>query len=66
MSMGVKASFKSAAEWSGLEDNLLEVRRRRLYEEELPSEEFRRWTRLRKEERRKSPPPLQASQSIAI
>ena len=56
--LGVEARFVSAAELIGLSDNLLEARRRKLYEEEPPSEEFQRWSRLRGEERRRTPPPI--------
>ena len=51
-------AFMSAAELAGLEDKLLEARRRELYEEEPPSEDFLRWARMRREERRRTPPPL--------
>lgn len=47
----------TAAEFAGLENNLLEYKRRRLYEEEPPSDEFLRWTRIPKEKQRVTPPP---------
>lgn len=51
-------AFISAAELAGVKEELLEAMRRRLYEEEPPSEEFVKWARLRREERRRIPPPL--------
>ncbi|PCN50186.1 hypothetical protein B6U99_05825 [Candidatus Geothermarchaeota archaeon ex4572_27] len=55
---GVEARFMSAAELLGRGDMLLEARRRRLYEEEPPGEEFMRWARMRGDERRRAPPPV--------
>ncbi|MEM4699781.1 MAG: hypothetical protein QXT74_02365, partial [Candidatus Nezhaarchaeales archaeon] len=52
------ASLMSAAEWAGLSEEGLEARRRLLYEEEPPGEDFLKWTRLRREDRRRTPPPL--------
>lgn len=51
-------AFMSAAELAELQDELLEARRRMLYEEDSPSEEFLKWTKLKREERRRTPPPL--------
>jgi len=51
-------AFISAAELAGVKEELLEAVRKRLYEEEPPSEDFMRWARLRREERRREPPPL--------
>lgn len=48
----------SAADYLGLKPRLLEARRERLYEEEPPSEEFLKWTQLRREKRREQPPPI--------
>jgi len=50
-------SVKTAAEFAGLENKLLEYKRRRLYEEEPPSDEFLRWTKIPKEKQRVTPPP---------
>jgi len=47
----------TGAEFAGLENNLLEYNRRRLYEEEPPSDEFLRWTKIPKEKQRMTPPP---------
>jgi len=47
----------TGAEFAGLENNLLEYKRRRLYEEETPSDEFLRWTKMPKEKQRVTPPP---------
>jgi len=47
----------TAAEFAGLENDLLEYKRRRLYEEEPPSDEFLRWTKIPKEKQRVTPPP---------
>jgi hypothetical protein len=49
---------KTAAEFASLENNLLEYRRRRLYEEEPPSDEFLRWTKIPREKQRVTPPPM--------
>jgi len=48
----------TAAEFLGLENQFLEARRRELYKEYPPSEEFLRWTKLPEEERMRTPPPL--------
>jgi hypothetical protein len=48
----------TAAEFLGQEDRLLESKRRQLYEEEPPSAEFLKWTRLSREKRRTVRPPL--------
>ncbi|MCX8204058.1 MAG: hypothetical protein N3H31_00070 [Candidatus Nezhaarchaeota archaeon] len=53
-----KQPFMSAAELAGLGEEGLEARRRLLYEEEPPSEGFLKWMRLRREDRRRTPPPL--------
>lgn len=49
---------QTAAEYLGLNDNLLEALRKNLYEREPPSEEFMAWTRLPLEKRRRTMPPL--------
>ena len=51
-------SIKTAAEYLGLRDSLLEASRRMLYEREPPSDEFLAWTRIPMERRRRIPPPL--------
>ena len=51
-------SLKTAASFSGKEENLLEAKRDRLYREVPPSKDFMTWTRKRYEERRTVPPPL--------
>ena len=48
----------TGAEFAGLENNLLECKRRRLYEEEPPRDEFLRWTKIPREKQRVTPPPL--------
>lgn len=48
----------TANELAGERMNLLECRRRELYQSKRPSEEFIQWTRLDPEERRRTPPPL--------
>jgi len=47
----------TGAEFAGLENNLLEYKRRRLYDEQPPSDEFLRWTKIPKEKQRVTPPP---------
>jgi predicted metallo-beta-lactamase superfamily hydrolase len=48
----------TAAEHIGLENNLLEHRRIRLYIEYPPSEEFKRWTKLPDSKKRLTPVPV--------
>ncbi len=48
----------TAAEFAGKENNLLEFRRRQIFEEEPPSPEFRRWTKLPKQKRKLIRPPI--------
>lgn len=48
----------TAAEFLGQDDRLLESKRRQLYEEEPPSAEFLKWTKLSREKRRTVRPPL--------
>ncbi len=48
----------TAAEFRGQEDQLLESKRRHLYEADPPSNEFLKWTRLSREKRRTVQPPL--------
>jgi len=60
ISTSEKAGHKvlTAAEFLGLENSFLEARRRELYKEYPPSEEFLRWTKLPERERMRTPPPL--------
>ncbi|MEM2921503.1 MAG: hypothetical protein QXF26_04210, partial [Candidatus Bathyarchaeia archaeon] len=48
----------TGAEFLGIPNDLLESRRRELYELYPPPQEFLKWVRLPKEKRRKTPPPL--------
>jgi len=48
----------TAAEFLGKRNRLLEGRRRELYEKYPPSEKFIEWTKMKKDERKKKPPPL--------
>lgn len=48
----------TAAEYSGIEPQLLEAIRPRLYEKEPPSEEFVKWSKLKREKRRAQFPPV--------
>ncbi|MEM3046909.1 MAG: hypothetical protein QW057_07510 [Candidatus Bathyarchaeia archaeon] len=48
----------TAAESAGLPNKLLESQRKRLYEEHPPSEEFTKWTKLSREEQRRTKPPI--------
>lgn len=48
---------RTAAESARHRSKLLESQRRALYEQEPPSPEFTRWTKLRREEQRRTPPP---------
>lgn len=48
----------TAAEFLGIENRLLECERRRLYEEDPPSEEFSKWARLAREKQRQISPPI--------
>jgi len=48
----------TAAESAGRRNQLLESQRRRLYEEHPPSQEFLRWTKLPREKRRGTRPPI--------
>jgi predicted metallo-beta-lactamase superfamily hydrolase len=49
---------KTAAEYAGEKNVFLESRRRQLYEENPPSEEFKKWMRESTSERGISKPPL--------
>ncbi|MFQ6134826.1 MAG: hypothetical protein ACE5KU_03295, partial [Nitrososphaerales archaeon] len=49
---------RTFAEYLGLENRLLESRRRRLFEEYPPTPEFRRWMNLSPLRQRAHPPPL--------
>ena len=57
---GEKAGHRvvTAAEYAGVEPMLLESMRDRLYEEAPPSEEFTRWTKLKREKQRMEVPPV--------
>jgi len=48
----------TAAEYLGKENNLLEFRRRRLFEMEPPSSEFEKWMRMPLQRRKLQKPPL--------
>ncbi len=48
----------TAAEFAGVNNNLLECMRQRLYDEEPPTREFSKWMRLPEEERRRTVPPV--------
>jgi len=48
----------TAAESVGRRNRLLESQRRRLYEEHPPSPEFMKWTKLPREEQRRTTPPI--------
>jgi len=48
----------TAAEYAGKENTPLECRRRTLYEEEPPTRDFLRWTRIPVAERKKTAPPI--------
>ncbi len=50
--------IRTAAQFLGLEDELLESQRKRLYEEEPPSKEFVGWSKLPEEKRRLTPAPV--------
>jgi predicted metallo-beta-lactamase superfamily hydrolase len=49
----------TAAEYAGKENNLLESKRRQLYEIEPPSPEFQRWMKLPISKRKVTKPPIQ-------
>jgi predicted metallo-beta-lactamase superfamily hydrolase len=48
----------TGAESGGMELQLLEATRSRLYEEDPPSDEFLEWCRMRREKQRTQPPPV--------
>jgi len=48
----------TAAELVGMKNNPLECLRQKLYEEDPPSREFMKWTKLPREERRVTNPPV--------
>jgi len=48
----------TAAEFLSQENQLLESKRRQLYEDEPPTAKFLKWTRLSREKRRTIQPPL--------
>lgn len=48
----------TAAEYAGKQNNLLEFKRRKLYETEPPSESFLKWTRLPRIKQKQMPPPI--------
>ncbi|MGB9134592.1 MAG: hypothetical protein WCC63_03260, partial [Candidatus Bathyarchaeia archaeon] len=60
----LKSALKSgnrmvtAAEHLGREDSLLEAQRKQLYEEEPPSHEFEKWSKLPEHKMRVTKPPL--------
>ncbi len=51
-------SVVTAAEFLDEENNLLELRRRQLFEEELPNSEFSEWVKLPRSKRKLTKPPL--------
>ena len=48
----------TAAEFAGKENNLLEFRRRQLFESESPSQEFKKWMKLPQQKRKLIKPPI--------
>jgi predicted metallo-beta-lactamase superfamily hydrolase len=52
-------SIMTAAEYIGEQPRLLEANRRKLYEENPPSRQFIKWTKLNKEKQRLIKPPLE-------
>jgi len=52
-------SIMTAAEYMGEQPKLLEANRRKLYEENPPSRQFIKWTKLNKEKQRLVKPPLE-------
>jgi len=52
-------SIMTAAEYIGEQPRLLEANRRKLYEENPPSPQFIKWTKLNKEKQRLVKPPLE-------
>ena len=48
----------TAAEFSGKDNNILEFKRKELYEEKPPSKEFLKWTRLSRYKKKINKPPL--------
>ncbi len=48
----------TAAEFENKQNQLLEAYRDKLYEDEPPSEEFIKWSRMPKDKRKKTPPPI--------
>jgi uncharacterized protein len=52
-------SIMTAAEYLGEQPRLLEANRRRLYEENPPSRQFIKWTKLNKEKQRLVKPPIE-------
>ncbi len=50
--------IRTAAQFLGLGDELLESQRKRLYEKEPPSKEFAAWSKLPEEKRRLTPAPV--------
>jgi len=52
-------SIMTAAEYLGKQPRLLEANRRKLYEDNPPSREFIKWTKLNKEKQRLVKPPLE-------
>ena len=48
----------TAAEFAGRENNLLEFRRRQLFENEPPNSEFEKWMKLPRQKRKLTKPPI--------
>jgi predicted metallo-beta-lactamase superfamily hydrolase len=52
-------TVSTAAEYAGEPPRVLEAIRPQLYEQEPPSEEFLKWSKLRREKQRTQPPPVE-------
>jgi hypothetical protein len=48
----------TAAEFLGVQNNFLEASRKRLFTEDPPTEEFRKWMKISEETRKRSRPPI--------
>ena len=54
----VHHTVTTGAEHGGMEVQLLEAMRPRLYEEDPPSDEFLKWSKMKREKQRNQPPPI--------
>jgi predicted metallo-beta-lactamase superfamily hydrolase len=52
------STLQTAAEYAGDKNRLLEANRKRMFQEEPPSEEFKAWMRLSEEKKKFKKPPL--------